>query len=131
MQSKSDSIDELRLSTRCRNALRQAGITSVEMLENALSKSRLKYLPGVGIGCLREIERELERRKIKDFHLVGCCFFCDKSMIASETKLTLEEREALSRALGTQPNRLGGTIGKYKICKDCVSELQNILGLLE
>lgn len=56
-------IEELQLSVRCRKALLRAGITTVEMLEELLVKDRLKWIPGVGYGCLNEVRLELERSK--------------------------------------------------------------------
>ena len=70
-------IEELHLSTRCRNALRQAGIISVEMLEEVFTKGdRVKYLPGVGARCFNEVKLELIRLELvkletrkRSFHL--------------------------------------------------------------
>lgn len=64
---------------------------------------------------------------MKDLHLVGSCYFCEKMMIGPETKITLEERKELSLIIDSQLNRLAGQIGKRKICKDCLNELQGLI----
>ena len=59
--------------------------------------------------------------------IVGHCFFCEKLLIRPEITKTTKEREIFSLSLGTQPNRMGGQIGKIKICQDCLSELKSLL----
>ena len=60
-------IEKLRLSVRCKRALQRAEIKSVEMLEETVVRGKLELIPGVGNGCIAEINRELKRRH--GFHL--------------------------------------------------------------
>lgn len=56
-------IDNLKLSTRVRNALKRNGFFTIKQLLEVGRLDRLLKKRGIGVASLREIEREIQKVK--------------------------------------------------------------------